>query len=241
MAKKKHTSRKTILSIILGTLVVMTCLGLSYWQFSRASEKQKQQQIFSGNEITLKEFIDSFEQNVKTVNGRVINLSGRLDASNTWFLDNQIVDGQVGVDILTLFKIDDLPHSILVNLGFISVPNRTLPEVVLPSSPVTLQFLIKSENLKGFSLSSVAQDPRSARLQFIDTDFLETSAGKKIYPAVLYQQTVHGQADFAQPHYKAVVMSPEKHQAYALQWFLIATAAAIIFYKISKQEEKYEI
>jgi cytochrome oxidase assembly protein ShyY1 len=35
-------------------------------------------------------------------------------------------------------------------------------------------------------------------------------------------------------------LSPEKHHAYALQWFLIAVAAAFIALKVRKMEVQHE-
>jgi cytochrome oxidase assembly protein ShyY1 len=42
------------------------------------------------------------------------------------------------------------------------------------------------------------------------------------------------------PHYKAVVMSPQKHQAYAVQWFLIALACVVVAIFASKKRTNNE-
>ena len=43
--------------------------------------------------------------------------------------------------------------------------------------------------------------------------------------------------EIAAPHYQAVVMSPEKHQAYAVQWLLIAIACLVIAVFAFKKKE----
>lgn len=229
-------SWKSLVAYIACFTVVITCMALSYWQLSRAYEKQQKLALFIDNKITNESLYDSLNKDINTLNGREVSISGYFNTQYIWYLDNQILDGRVGVDILTLFKPQQLSKYFLVNLGFIPISHRGLPDVSLPSNEVRLNLLIKSDGLKGFTLSSVAMDPNSQRLQFIDTSELMSLSKKAIFPAVFYQQDINDQALIAKPHYNPVVMSPQKHHAYALQWFLIALAAAFIFYKVKKVE-----
>jgi surfeit locus 1 family protein len=58
------------------------------------------------------------------------------------------------------------------------------------------------------------------RIQQVIYQELASHSGLDLFPALLYQQQ---KSDFI-PHYQPVVLPPEKHRGYALQWFLLAIA-----------------
>jgi cytochrome oxidase assembly protein ShyY1 len=79
-------------------------MALSYWQLSRAYEKQQKLALFIDNKITNESLYDSLNKDINALNGREVSISGYFNTQYIWYLDNQILDGRVGVDILTLFK-----------------------------------------------------------------------------------------------------------------------------------------
>ncbi len=240
MAWKKKFSWRAIVVWSVCMFVVMTCLGLSYWQFSRGQQKQLQLAEFSHSKLPIDEFLKQLNtQTPVNLHGTEVTLEGRLDKQHIWFLDNRIVGGKVGVDVIALFEVEGLSQALLVNLGFIAAMGRENPIVSLPTTHAVLNLVAKSRYLKSFSLTEQSLDTESQRLQFIDIEFLSEQIGREIYPAIFYQ--LPQSPIIAIPHYEPVVMSPEKHQAYALQWFLIAVAAAIIALKVRKMESQYEV
>ena len=240
MAGKKLISWRAIVTWVVCLVVVLTCLGLAYWQFLRGQQKQLQLAEFSQPKpTTVQEFLTRLNnQEIAAMHGTKVALQGIFDKQYIWFLDNRIVNGNVGVDVLALFEVKGLKQSLLVNLGFIATRGRTNPQVLLPEKQETLNLAVKSRYLSQFSLTEQPFDAHSNRLQFVDTAFLSEQSGKEIYPAIFYQ--LPQSPLIASPHYNPVVLSPEKHHAYALQWLLIAVAAAFIALKVRKMEVSHE-
>ena len=58
------------------------------------------------------------------------------------------------------------------------------------------------------------------RIQQVDYTELSVLSDLTLYPALVYQLS----GSLYTPHYKAVVLPPQKHRGYALQWFLLAVA-----------------
>ncbi|MBD1582024.1 SURF1 family protein [Pseudoalteromonas sp. S16_S37] len=230
----KHKS-SSVITLVLVTLVVLVCLALAYWQWQRAIDKQmlthqldKQLKLNSVQMLEL-----PAEQN----NGLSSVITGHFVRPFIWFLDNQVLDGQVGFDVLALLRLNSkTDKTVLVNLGFVAAEQgRKTPVVELPSHEVTLDILIKSQDLVGFTLASEPSmnSEQPQLLQYIDLEFLSEFSQEVMYPLVTYQQGV--QPIVAKPHYQHVVMSADKHKAYALQWLLIAFAAVVIAYVAIKK------
>ncbi|OHU86341.1 MULTISPECIES: SURF1 family protein [Pseudoalteromonas] len=220
----------SVITLVLVTIVICICLALAVWQWQRAQDKahllaQQEKQV----NLTAEQVLALPAQQS---NGLLTTISGRFLPPFVWFLDNQILNGQVGFDVLALFALNGYNQKrVLVNLGFIqSLSKRQTPSISLPEHQLSLQVLIKSENLAGFTLASEASmDPTQPELlQYIDIGFLAKQTDEQIFPLVAYQQS--NNPIIASPHYTHVVMPPEKHKAYALQWLLIAVAAAVVAY-----------
>jgi surfeit locus 1 family protein len=70
------------------------------------------------------------------------------------------------------------------------------------------------------------------RVQTIDVPSLATTVSQPLFHGVFYQE----KSPF-QYHYQAVVLPPEKHRAYALQWLLLAIAVVMVAMAASYQKE----
>ncbi|CAM4087526.1 SURF1 family protein [Pseudoalteromonas byunsanensis] len=237
MQQKVKLKFSSVITLLLVTIVICTCLALAAWQWQRAQDKahllaqQEKQLNFAAEQVLAL----PASQN----NGLLTTINGRFLPSFIWFLDNQTLNGQVGFDVLALFALNGFTQKkVLVNLGFIRpISERQIPNIELPEQQVSLQVVIKSKDIAGFTLApEPSMDPIQPQLlQYIDIDFLSMRTDEQIFPLVAYQ---HGSSPIiATPHYTHVVMPPQKHKAYALQWLLIAMAAALVAYFAIKKGE----
>ncbi|WP_211013032.1 SURF1 family protein [Pseudoalteromonas luteoviolacea] len=236
----KKTS--TVLVILAVIVVMLVCFRLSYWQWQRATNKQAllaQLTERSQNQKTL------FSQDPDSLQGVKAVLTGKLDQKHWWLLDNQIVSGQVGYDLIAIFDADDSAERFVINLGFVPAgKNRShLPEIALPSGKLQVNAQFKIGNWSGFTLAEYPNQSahHSNVLQYLEHTFFSRELEANISPLLLIadQAVIEG----ITPHYEAVVMSPEKHRAYALQWLLIGLSAGVIALFASKRESgklKYE-
>ncbi|WP_105166882.1 SURF1 family protein [Pseudoalteromonas sp. T1lg23B] len=237
MQKKVKLKSSSVITLVIVIIVICTCLALAAWQWQRAKDKahllaQQDKQL----NLTAEQILAlPAQQN----NGLFTTIKGRFLPSFVWFLDNQTLNGQVGFDVLALFALSGYTQKkVLVNLGFIRpLRERQIPSITLPEQSLSLQVVIKSEDIAGFTLASEpSMDAIQPQLlQYIDIDFLSERSDEQIFPLVAYQYGSN--PILANPHYTHVVMPPEKHKAYALQWLLIALAAALVAYFAIKKGE----
>jgi surfeit locus 1 family protein len=243
---------------VLVTLVAFAILArLGLWQLERSWHKEERLQQIAHfkqfDQMTFASLLKVVEQTDPT--GVDVTVSGQFAKPYSWLLDNKVVNGQVGYDALLAFKpaaLDDKERVaneksadkwLLVNMGWLKgdYANRNvLPEFAIPNGEVTLTAYVKANDLAAFALSNESTNHQQwpLRTQQVNIDTIEKQSGLSFYPFILIASDTK-QYGFTH-HYQPVVMPPEKHQAYALQWFLLALAAVIVFIfasRIKPQEE----
>jgi len=221
-----------IISSSLTIFVVLTCLLLANWQHDRA--KQKRQRLDSIQQLQTMGSIEWHELTKlpKNLNktGLNVQLSGTLNNKQFWLLDNRVYQHQVGFDVLAMFTPKNSEDKLIVNLGWIKATQSRdeLPDVKLPTHPITLQVQLKQGDLAGFYLQKqqVNNSQWPKQVQYIDLQIMQIESHINMVNFMAYSS----EANFSlQPHYTPVVMPPSKHLAYALQWLLLAIAALVIF------------
>lgn len=232
--------------LLVNLIAVVILLSLSFWQWQRAAQKQQSLQMLSQwqsqKALSLTELISTESAGVfsgKSIvarDGASVNFSARWVSPYIWLLDNQVVKGQPGYDVLipvqenvaVLSATKSNPGNpvVLVNLGWIAAPaQRTeLPLVEVPEY-LAVQGIYRAQAgnfLLGKNLEDVGQWPM--RIQQPDNQLLTFYLPAPLIAGVIYQQ----QASPFVIHYRPVVLPPERHKAYALQWLLLAVAALLI-------------
>lgn len=216
-------------SVVTLTAFVLLC-KLGFWQLERAEEKRIWLTEFENlHPLPLSQLQTAIDQaQLSTVNGRQFQLEGKVISQYTAYLDNRVFQGQTGYKVIAPVQIDALDAWLLVDFGWVKGPRSraSLPDFNLPDS-VALTGLIKSTNLGQFMLADnqlTSQWPQ--RVQAVE-QLLTHAWPKTVLPLLVYanDQQVSGLVQT----YKPVVMKPEKHQAYAVQWFLLALASIVIF------------
>lgn len=213
-------------------LFVFLFISLGYWQLSRAEEKRK----------LWRDFLTRVEvppKTAATIQGakqfhRVI-LTGRFDHDHTFLLDNKIFNHQVGYEVYTPFYVPDLKQTILVDRGFIPArQNREVP--VIPVMPATLGQVTVSGLLdfppRYIALGSMLASSQlhwPLRIEFINLSLLKHYLPNtfSLFPFILRLPKDHS-TGFA-IEWQIMSMPPEKHVAYAVQWFALALTLLILF------------
>ncbi|WP_339140602.1 SURF1 family protein [Pseudoalteromonas galatheae] len=226
--------------ILAALIVVLLCGSLSYWQLQRAQQKhvlqqkierKKAQDVINGQQATPLPLTQSINAEV--------SITGSFVDGTVWYLDNQVVKGRIGFDVVGIFKISKTDEHLAVNLGFVPQQASRVPTAFsLPTGTVSLPVYIKSSENKRFTLAKSAADEATTQpvIQYIDVNYLSKESDKPLLPLIAYM--TENRLAGTEPHYQPVVMSPQKHEAYALQWLLIALAALVIGWKLSKKEIK---
>ncbi|RZM75570.1 hypothetical protein C3B51_18485 [Pseudoalteromonas rubra] len=225
-------------SVLAVGVVVCTCLALSVWQWQRAAQKTHLIEKRQSDQSPLEFNALADLQNPSALEGKLFRVRGYFDTSRFWLLDNQILNGAPGYDVVTLFRPVYGESWLVVNLGFIPATHSraVLPEISLPSELQTVDVEFKIGKWAGFTLAAQPDlnVTQPELLQYLDHAFFVAQTRRPIASALAYAS--RPVVSNIQPHYEAVVMGPEKHRAYALQWLLLAVAAVVVPYFAYKRK-----
>lgn len=225
---------KRISFLLFTLLMVALCLRLSWWQVERAQEKSQRQVMLERRSEQTYHHINSLPNDPRWYQ---LNVMGQFDQQHAILLDNQIHQGRVGYQVLLPFVSQQ--RLFLVNLGWLAAPRyrEQLPPIPHYFLPIRLTGLIDiPQSLLQLGeqvdeLEELIQEPNSLqqqvlRVQNLNLEQLAQKLQKPLEPWILQLDPNHQLA--LQQHSQAVVMGPQKHYAYALQWGLIAVAILLL-------------
>ncbi len=230
------------LSTVVVFLSVVIMCGLSAWQISRGFEKQARIDHISRvtNEpdhwMTLVEETDN-------PNDIPVRLTGTFDHDSVMLLDNRMRNGKVGYEVIVPFLTQY--GWVVTNLGWVlgDRDRSVLPAIELPENTIEIEGRIQIPTVNPMvreTLVEVTQWP--AVVQAIDLEKMSRWTDRQLVP---FSVVVTGDAlPQFDSRWQPVVMPPMKHFGYALQWLLLAIAAAWIYIKLvlsqsSKQEQDH--
>lgn len=218
------------------TLLLPLVLSLGFWQLERAQQKREQQANFDQQASEAVTGISALSaEQIRPLRTYVI--SGYLKPP-VYLLDNRTREGRAGYEVLQRFD-SDSGLSLLLNRGWLPAPHyrEQLPDISWPSEHLSLQGYwyqarhstpllnqqAKRLNANGF----IAPEPK------LEIQRIQAVAWQEL---AQLEQLVQGEFRpnselegltyrLGWPLYQ---MSPEKHQAYALQWFALAMTLVVL-------------
>lgn len=228
----------TLLPWLLTAISVAIMCALGYWQLERMVQKQQRlasiAQKQGNGSMSLMAALS--HDDPRDIN---VQFNGVPNANRLIYLDNQIHNQRVGFDVVV--PVNTNAGWLLVNYGWVPAPDfmRTLPSIELDNNLLAFEGVISvpgSNPLVTETNNDLSQFP--ALVQQLDFAALSEGLGIQLFPVVI-QLTSENPA-FVRS-YQPVVMSPEKHLGYAVQWFGLAIAAAAIGgFAISKKGRSHE-
>ena len=220
--------------ILLFTLLMTPLLiSLGFWQLDRAQEKRDILVAFGDNRqaapITVAE-LDS----TKNLQYRHATLAGKLDAKRRIFLDNRVRNGRPGYEVFEVLTLTGgqqaVDKKVLVNRGWVeaSLDRNQLPEIEAVTGQVQLRGSLYQVLKGGFQLDDgigrVFEWP--ARVGWISTKRAEELFDEEFYS---YQLRLASDAPGAlRTGWPTVAVQPQKHSAYALQWFVMTAVLLLL-------------
>ncbi len=228
---------------LVPTLVTAALLplltGLGMWQLGRAEEKRIIEQTVARRIEAPPLKIDAARWNsiqlgadLSELAYRRVIVSGRFEGARQYLLDNRTRNGVAGFQVLTAFLPRDAGGGVLVNRGWIPLGERRdqLPALPVPSAELRISgaFDGPREPLPLLGSSGYEQQQWPKIVQRVELEPMAEQLGISLLPQVVLLDP-SAPAGFVrewQPYYG---ISVERHQAYAFQWFALATALAIIY------------
>ena len=183
--------------------------------------------------------LDARSQNLDALRFYSIQADGSFDGSHQFLLDNRTHEGKAGYHVLTPLRLDDRT-AVLVNRGWVPTgPSRdVLPKVGAPRGELQVRgklfppprvFLLGSSGYEGGGWPLVVQS--------VDPERMEQLLGYAVLNSVvmLAPDAPDGYTRQWTPYYG---ITPQRHKAYAFQWFSLATALLIIYIAMTVRRVK---
>jgi surfeit locus 1 family protein len=235
MSSAQRAPRK--LYLLTGALltivgVVIFC-RLGFWQLHRAAEKRALIELYARGESTLvhADSIDSLRRYQR------VELQGRFDSSHQILLDNMpsATTGQPGFRVLT--PLNTGKEWVLVDRGWVPLgPSRAdLPAIAVNEHVRIVRGRVDDLPVPGIRLGDHTVDPKQPwprLLNFPTYPMLKTMLPSPLAPQIVLLDP-EASDGFERIWQISLRVSPERHIAYAVQWFAFALVAVIIFVALS--------
>lgn len=227
---KDYALQLNWLLVVFTLLVFLGLIKLGLWQSARAVEKTERlsriEKLSAMQALSINQVIQ-LNARGENINDLPLELTGSLDAQKIFLLDNQTHEGKVGYRVLQVMESGS--NNVLVNLGWIAGNKiRTeLPLFDVFSGNYILKGHVRLPE-KGIVLAdqSFHHIHWPLRVQYIDLVKFSQLIGQKLLPFVLYLDKKESIGYIK--NWQPIVMPPEKHRAYAFQWFSLATAWIVL-------------
>lgn len=220
--------RKPLLCMVAAAMV-LCMLRLGVWQLDRADQKRDiAGQLASRAEqvaIPLPALMKSTE--VGNQRFRQVILIGEYLIGSDIFVDNQVVNGQVGYQVFTPFKLHNGGAIVLMARGWISVGSSRdiVPKVVTAEGKLTLEGRLNMPHAKPPLWNDKYPVSKGAVWQYLPIPEVANVLQAEVFPLVVEL------APSSSDSHALVRKWPEisdqwvaKHQGYAFQWFAMAVA-----------------
>ena len=208
--------------VVLALLPVLVFLGV--WQLGRAEQKRTLLDSYAVHRTAAPLNVGQL-MSTSTPAFRRVQLRGHLDAQHSLLLDNRVRDGKVGVELLQPFQDQASGQWLLLNRGWIEWPSRRTPPVFsTPDRLVELEGWVYESPGTPFQLQA---DPATGNWPRLVTAVFPVKVWAELGRSGFNDEVriapglAAYQADWP---VIATGMGPEKHTAYAVQWFAMALA-----------------
>ena len=216
----------TFTSLIVTAVAIGILSSLGMWQVQRADQKTSRLASLQSKQAR---GLLSLSEVYRMDDPRDIRVkvSGKLQARSVFLWDNRIVNGKVGYEAIMPLETEN--GTVLVNLGWIQGTGYRdqLPRVIIPEVSHFEGVIWAPQENKFIGEEVLSDDKWPIVIQQVNVKQIGELLGETLVPFVVALD-LPASAGFVNNH-KPVVMPPEKHIAYAVQWFGLAIACFVIF------------
>lgn len=217
--------RPALVQSLVGVVLLSILIALGFWQLHRADDKAKML-MEEASAIRAAPVAVSTLSNVSVP--QHVYAAGRYD-SHLFLLDNRVEQGRAGYELLAPLHLAG-GQAVMVNLGWRpqGVDRAHLPAVQAPIGEVLVTAVAVNPPQPSFELSpQEAMAPGWPKvLQAVVPAQLAGVLGYQLLPVVLYPD---GSAVAAKRLTTMQRFGPERHRAYAAQWFTMAAVLLVIY------------
>lgn len=214
---------------VLTLIFVPVAVSLGFWQFDRAEEKRQLLLQQEQQALVAPVPVQSLN-NEELVANRRVTLAGYFDNSKNWLLDNRMRNGKPGYEVVSLFVITENQQKVLINRGWVpgDISRKTLPSIKDIEGQQQLQASVYISPGKPLTLAEEIQQIEWPKvIQQIDWNYIGQDIEGELLPLLLRIDPYSHGAYLTD--WTVVNVQPEKHTAYAVQWFAMAAILLLLF------------
>lgn len=221
---------------LASSIVVLLMLGLlvslGFWQLDRAQQKRALQDAYSARPDDAPLLIDEGFTPDREWRYRRVQVLGTYIADRQFLLDNRVHQGRAGYHVLTPLRLAGSDTVVLINRGWVpqGATRANLPPLPVPvSEQVRVEGLIDFPPDKVFALGEGEdRDPGWPKvLQRVRLDLQAQQLAARLLPLMILLAPERP-GGFVR-EWNPIVMGPERHIGYAVQWFALAAALMILY------------
>ena len=229
----------TIITLFLVPLMI----GLGVWQWERASWKQGLVDTNENRAQLSPVSLESLGEHRDAEQYRQVFVRGYYDMDQQLLLDNRTYNGYAGYHVLTPLRMADSDKVVLVNRGWVPLGSS---RAILPDIPgttgevlVDATFMVPPKKLFRLGAVDEVHEGWPQVVQQVEMNELEQRLGYPLQPLVLLLDKDDAFGFIRD--WKAVYgVTPDKHRAYAVQWFTLALVLLIIYIGVNSKRRSNE-
>lgn len=231
-APRHYRFRPGWVMTLLTLALFLLLLWLGFWQLSRAESKERLIAQFESSIDLPAVALDGGRVDGSWPIDHQVTVQGHFQDQPLLLLNNRFNKGRLGFHRLALLQLSGSERYLLVNRGWMPAASDGRPisrEPIPPTSGQRLQGLLVEVPRGGLQMGELQYQPGQpvVELPYLDLSWLRQELGLKLLPRVLLQdeQVI---AQYRKQH-QAGWLNPQRHLGYALQWFALALALAVIY------------
>lgn len=211
-------------------------IAAGHWQYGKAVDKELAQQAWQASLLLPPRTLTAADVDRATGYDRV-GLRGHWLPAR-YLLDNQVRESRLGVEVYAPLRLAT-GRTLLVSLGWIAYADarRVLPAVpVLPDGEVELTGVLTPPTAHGLRLGRGWVDAAGypKLMPYFALDEVAGDLGTDLGRRVLRADAEPG-SGFSQTWHPVSSMPPQRHRAYAWQWWSLAIAIVVVFLVVHRQ------
>jgi surfeit locus 1 family protein len=229
-------------SWVATALTLAVCVGfagLGHWQWERGNLREAQAQEFARGADRVQPLGSRGLSELPRFQS--VSIIGRFDAQHQFLLDNRVHQSRAGYEVLTPFELAD-GRVVLVNRGWIPFTGYRdrLPDVSFSAGEAPHEVAGRLDELPAAGLPRGRAAPHQTAswpklTSFPDVGQLSAALGRKIESRILLldARAPNGYVR----HWQPPGLTPQRHWAYAFQWWAFAAAALVLWFVLSLRKD----
>jgi cytochrome oxidase assembly protein ShyY1 len=225
--------RPSLFAVVLTLIGMAVFVRLGIWQLDRAAQAQALLDAFHAAPQAALEDFAAVAKNPPLARYPHVQVAGHFVAAHGYLRDEQVREAKLGVEAVDAFEVDGSDALLLVNRGWIPWSHAPGTEPNLPPLPdgeITLRGVYAPFPGSGIRVggNSLPRQKTWPKLTLaIDANEVAADLGKPLLPRILLLDA-EPSSGFMRA-WTPSLMPPERHRAYAFQWFAFVAAALAMF------------